>query len=59
MHFDRTRVPASFDYQTWIDRWNRMQERCLVKRAERLEDPLDVPRVARRHLVTDRDRDRM
>ena len=27
--------PNGFDWQHWVDRWDRMQERYLVKRAER------------------------
>lgn len=28
-------APPGFDWQTWVDRWDRMQERYLVDRAER------------------------
>lgn len=29
--------PAGLDWQSWVDRWDRMQERYLVQRAERFE----------------------
>jgi SAM-dependent methyltransferase len=29
------RPPSDFDWRSWIDRWNRMQERYLAGRAER------------------------
>jgi SAM-dependent methyltransferase len=29
--------PADLDWQSWVDRWDRMQQRYLVKRAERFE----------------------
>lgn len=28
-------LPPNFDWQTWVDRWERMQERYLVRRKER------------------------
>jgi SAM-dependent methyltransferase len=30
-------LPPNFDWQTWVDRWDRMQERYLVRRKERFE----------------------
>lgn len=29
--------PTNLDWQSWVDRWDRMQERYLVKRTERFE----------------------
>jgi SAM-dependent methyltransferase len=31
------KAPADLDWQSWVDRWDRMQERYLVKRSERFE----------------------
>jgi SAM-dependent methyltransferase len=31
------RPPDDLDWQSWVDRWDRMQERYLVKRGERFE----------------------
>jgi len=31
------RPPPDLDWQCWVDSWDRMQERYLVKRAERFE----------------------
>ncbi len=31
------RPPDDLDWQTWVDRWDRMQQHYLVKRSERLE----------------------
>jgi len=30
-------LPSGFDWQAWVDRWDRMQKRYLVLRAERFE----------------------
>ncbi|MHC4639951.1 MAG: hypothetical protein ACYTBV_21050 [Planctomycetota bacterium] len=29
--------PEGFDWQIWVDRWDNMQQRYLVKRTERFE----------------------
>lgn len=31
------KLPPNFDWQLWVDRWDRMQERYLVRRKERFE----------------------
>ena len=31
------KVPEGFDWQMWINRWDRMQERYIAKRSERFE----------------------
>ena len=31
------KYPEGFDWQAWVDRWDRMQQRYLVKRTERFE----------------------
>jgi SAM-dependent methyltransferase len=31
------RYPVGFDWQIWVDRWDNMQQRYLVKRTERFE----------------------
>ncbi|MHC4499684.1 MAG: SAM-dependent methyltransferase, partial [Planctomycetota bacterium] len=31
------RYPEGFDWQIWVDRWDNMQQRYLVKRTERFE----------------------
>lgn len=31
------KAPADLDWQSWVDRWDRMQERYLIKRSERFE----------------------
>ena len=31
------RPPATLDWQSWVDRWDRMQERYLVNRTERFQ----------------------
>jgi len=33
----KIKLPKDFDYQHWIDRWDRMQQRYLVKRNERFD----------------------
>ena len=30
-------LPPGFDWQHWVDRWERMQNRYVVRRAERFE----------------------
>lgn len=38
MNEDKTiKYPEGFDWPVWIDRWDRMQQRYLVRRAERFE----------------------
>ena len=31
------KFPEGFDWQVWITRWDKMQERYIVKRTERFE----------------------
>ena len=31
------KFPEGFDWKTWVDRWDEMQQRYLVKRTERFE----------------------
>lgn len=31
------KIPPDFDWQLWVDRWDRMQERYLVRRKERFK----------------------
>lgn len=35
--YSALQFPPSFDWQSWIDRWDRMQARYLVKRQERFD----------------------
>ena len=30
-------LPGGIDWMHWVERWDRMQERCLARRAERIE----------------------
>jgi cyclopropane fatty-acyl-phospholipid synthase-like methyltransferase len=32
-----TKLPANLDWQPWVERWDRMQERYLVRREERIQ----------------------
>lgn len=39
-------APEGFDFPQWIDRWDRMQRRYLVKREERFAAVADLVRAA-------------
>lgn len=38
-------LPAGMDWQGWVDRWDRMQERYLVRRSERFTVMVDLIRA--------------
>jgi len=40
--------PADLDWRSWVDRWDRMQERYLVKRAERFDTIIRMIRATQR-----------
>jgi SAM-dependent methyltransferase len=45
-------LPGSFDWKPWITRWERMQERYLVKRTHRFAMLIDLIESTQRHLST-------
>jgi trans-aconitate methyltransferase len=42
------RIPEGFDWNRWIERWDRMQERYLVARDQRFERMVSVIRATQR-----------
>jgi SAM-dependent methyltransferase len=40
------KLPTNINWQHWVERWDRMQERCLVRRTERIELLVSLVREA-------------